>query len=128
MTRLLNMDLFNNQIVNNALKALTPEQKEYYKKIGENLYGKVNFTDSEFLTLEKQKEESLAYIIDGLKSGLHPKELNEDEIELLTAELGDKWYEKYGYSREEVPESGLSLKLKKKMEQDLKQYLEKNNK
>ena len=32
------MDLFNNPMVNNALKAMTPEQIEEYKKIGEHMY------------------------------------------------------------------------------------------
>ena len=39
----------NSSLVQNALKALTPEQKERYKKMGEDMYGSVNFEDNKIL-------------------------------------------------------------------------------
>jgi hypothetical protein len=47
-------------------------------------------------------EESLAYVVESLKSGLHPKYLTEDEIMLLRAGYGDEWYQKWGYKKEDL--------------------------
>ena len=106
------MDLFNNSMVNNALKALSPQQIEDYKKIGEQLYGNINFEDSKILNnIPPPMAESVAYIEEGIKSGLLPSDLTEDEIILLSQAYGDKWYEKYGFQENEVPEAGLSLKI-----------------
>lgn len=106
-------DLFNNPMVNNALKALTPQQIEDYRKIGEQLYGNINFEDSKILNnMPAPMAESVAYVEEGIKAGLLPCDLTEDEVILLTEAYGEKWYEKYGFKRDEVPEPGLSLKMK----------------
>jgi hypothetical protein len=106
-------DLFNNPMVNNALKALTPQQIEDYRKIGEQLYGNINFEDSKILNnMPAPMAESVAYVEEGIKAGLLPCDLTEDEVILLTEAYGEKWYERYGFKRDEVPEPGLSLKMK----------------
>ena len=106
-------DLFNNPMVNNALKALTPQQIEDYRKIGEQLYGNINFEDSKILNnIPAPMAESVAYVEEGIKAGLLPCDLTEDEVILLTEAYGEKWYERYGFKRDEVPEPGLSLKMK----------------
>jgi len=111
-------DIWNNPMVNNALKAMSKEDLEKYKKIGEQLYGSVNFEDS---TVVKQlitpADEAVAYIEEGLKSGLLPEDLDENEVILLQQTYGEEWYKKYGFSREEVPEPGLSLQAKKGIEE-----------
>lgn len=111
------MDLFNNPAVNNALKALTPEQIEEYKRIGEAMHGHVNFTDSSIIKqMEPPLEESVAYIEEGIRSGLLPSDLSEDEVTSLCKAYGDKWYERYGFKQHEVPEPGLSLDMKNALE------------
>jgi hypothetical protein len=112
------MDLFNNPMVNNALKAMTPEQIEEYKKIGEHIYGKINFEDSKIINqLPPPMAESVAYVEEGIKSGLLPGDLTEDEVTLLSNAYGEKWYERYGFQEHEVPEVGLSLQMKQEIDE-----------
>jgi hypothetical protein len=111
------MDLWNNPLVNNALKALSPEQIADYKKIGEQMYGSIDFEDSKILNnMPPPMAEAVAYVEQGVKSGLLPSDLTEDEVVLLSEAYGEKWYERYGYKQEDVPEPGLSLNMKKEIE------------
>jgi hypothetical protein len=115
------MDIWNNPMVNNALKSLSPEQLENYKKIGEQMYGTVNFEDSKIINqMGPPIEESVAYIEEGIKAGLLPCDLSEDEVHILSTAYGDKWYEQYGFKEHEVPEDGLSLKVKNDIEDAIK--------
>jgi len=114
-------DIWNNPMVNNALKAMSKEDLEKYKKIGEQLYGGVNFEDSTIVNqLMTPADEAVAYIEEGLKSGLLPEDLDENEVILLQQTYGEEWYKKYGFSREEVSEPGLSLQVKKDLEEAIK--------
>ena len=116
------MDLFNNPMVRNALSALTTEQIEDYKKLGESMYGNMNFEDSQLIReINPAIEESVAYIEEGIKAGLNPSDLSEDEVNVLTSAFGDKWYLRYGFTEDEVPEVGLSLELKKHLEHAVEQ-------
>lgn len=111
-------DLFNNPMVNNAIKAMSKEDLEKYKKIGEKLYGNINFQDSTVVNqLITPVEEAVAYVEEGLKSGLLPEDLEENEVILLHKTYGDKWYERYGFTRNQVPEPGLSLQSKKEIDE-----------
>jgi len=117
----MNDSLFNNPMVNNALKALTPEQLAGYKKIGEQLYGSINYVDSEIINnMAPPMEEAVAYVEEGIKSGLLPEDLDENEVILLTNAYGEEWYLRYGFKKEDVPEVGLSLKVKEDIEQAVK--------
>ena len=109
------MDLFNNPMVNNAIKSMSAEQLEEYKNMGEYLFGSVNFVDSKALKDNKivSVEETIAYIEDGIKSGLLPQDLTEDEVAQLEDVYGKEWYLRYGFKQEDVPETGLSLQMKK---------------
>ena len=119
------MDLFSNPMVNNALKAMTPEQLEGYKKMGEQLYGNINFEDSKIVNnMLVPAEEAVAYVEEGIKSGLLPEDLDENEVILLTNTYGEKWYLRYGFKQEEVPEPGLSLSAKENLEKLIKAKIE----
>ena len=114
---MINDSLFNNPMVNNALKAMTPEQLAGYKKIGEQLYGSINYVDSKIINnMSTPMEEAVAYVEEGIKSGLLPQDLDENEIILLTNTYGEEWYLRYGFKKENVPEPGLSLKVKNDIE------------
>ena len=118
-------ELFNNPMVNSALKSMSKEQLENYKKIGEQMYGNVNFEDSTIInSLNPPIAEAIAYIEEGIKSGLLPEDLEEDEVNLLTETYGDEWYLRYGFTRNQVPESGLSLKMKKDIEKAVESKLQ----
>ena len=88
-----NVDLFNNPMVQSAKKALTPEQQEEYKRMGEHMYNTIDFENPETDPLA----EFAAYVHEGLKSGLHPKDLEEDEVKAMVEFKGDEWYKEYGY-------------------------------
>ena len=95
----INKDLFDNPMVRSALSAMTPEQIEKYKHIGEEMYGGIDFEHSQVLSsMPPPMAEALAYVVESLKSGLHPTDLDEDEINLLKEGYGEEWYKKWGYS------------------------------
>ena len=126
----------NNSLVTNALKALSPEQLEQYKKIGEEMYNTVNFEDSKILNnLPPPLAESLAYIKEGLKSGLQPCDLSEGEINILEEGYGKEWYKHFDFVEEDIPkkkniiEVDMKEQIKNKIESEIeKRKLNKENK
>ena len=123
------MDLLNNPMVNNALKAMTTEQINEYKRIGKYMYSH-NFEDSNLNNLDDKMDESVAYVEEGIKSGLLPEDLTDDEVTLLTNVYGEKWFLRYGFKEEEVSEVGLNLVLKNEIDKAVNKQIEviKNNK
>jgi|UniRef100_A0A6C0D0B5 hypothetical protein len=96
-------NLFNNEVVKNAIKALSPEDVQRYKNIGKELYGTVNFPEAKVLNnIPPPMAESCAYVIEGIKSGLHPSMLSENEKALLFDVYGKGWWTKYGYVEEDL--------------------------
>ena len=55
-----------------------------------------------FDPLEKRLKQASAYIIEGIKAGLLPKELSKDELRVLEEVLGKTWYESYGYTEKDL--------------------------
>jgi hypothetical protein len=95
--------LFDNPMIDSAIRAMSVEQREAYKKMGQHMYGSIDFKDNKILNaMPVAMEEALAYVIEGIKSGLHPKEISEDEKTLLIAGYGDKWYTEFGYADDEM--------------------------
>lgn len=85
---------------------LPPEQKEQFLKLGEKFYNSFDVHKGEIFKEEDDKvihlEEALAYVVESMKSGLHPKYLTEDEVHLLKAGFGEKWYEQWGYDEKDL--------------------------
>ena len=85
--------LWNNPSVKQAYKALTPEQLRAFKKMGEHMYGNIDFECKEGIDeLLPPVEEAAAYIIEGLKAGLHPSYLDDDERNVMNEAYGSEWY------------------------------------
>lgn len=117
-------DIWNNPMVNNALKAMSKEDLEKYKKIGEQIYGNINFEDSTVVNqLITPVEEAIAYVEEGIKSGLLPEDLEENEVILLHKTYGEEWYKRYGFTRNQVPEPGLSLQAKREIDEAIETKL-----
>lgn len=132
------MDLFNNPMIQSAKNAMTPEQIEEYKKIGEYMYNNHDYNN-----IEKVKDSSntdlLSYAIQALKSGLDPCDLSKPEVQALTETYGEKWYEQFGIddSKEAVPKlqtqvvpvsevlKTLSRQERRKQEREKKKQLKK---
>jgi hypothetical protein len=108
----MSSSLFNSEFAKSAIASLSDEDKRKYKKIGEELYGNINFEDSEVLNnIPPPMEEALAYIKEQLKAGLHPSALEENEKVFLEDAYGEKWYEDWGYTKEDLTEIK-TLKIK----------------
>ena len=99
-------------LVQMALKALTPEQQEEYKKIGEHMYKDLSaFTgnakndkkdgNNNSVEIDDNFKESVAYIESGIRSGLLVSDLEDEEIEVLKTVYGETWYKKYGYEEKD---------------------------
>jgi len=96
-------DLFNNPMVTAALKAMSPEEKEQYKRIGEQMYGNLNFEDARYLiNPEVQISEALTCLEGQIRSGLHPTDMTDNEKAVLKDAYGEKWYEKWGFVEEDL--------------------------
>tara|TARA_Y100000389_G_scaffold196807_1_gene230318 strand:+ start:65 stop:424 length:360 start_codon:yes stop_codon:yes gene_type:complete len=98
-------DLFNNPMVKAALASMTPEQIENYKKIGEKMYGNLNFEDPRYIiNPEIKMTEALACIESQIRSGLHPSDIEDKEKALLVDAYGENWYEKWGFVKQDLKE------------------------
>ena len=98
-------DLFEGALAKAALAALSDEDKERYKKIGQELYGNIDFVSEDPKTsMNNEMIESLACIEVQINSGLHPSMLEENEKELLKDAYGEDWYKKWNYTEKDLTE------------------------
>ena len=98
-------DLFDNPMVRAAMAALSEEDKEKYKMIGDHLYGRINFEDEQSLNnMPPSMAEAVAYIEMCMRSGLHPSMLEDNERALLKENYGEEWYKKWGYVEQDLTE------------------------
>ena len=93
-------DLFNNPMVEAAMAALSDEDKEKYRKIGEQIHS-IDYTNG------KSEEpaamvEGAAYLVANLRSGLHPSMMSDTEQKLMAEMHGEKWYARWGYIEEDL--------------------------
>ena len=101
------VNLFDNPMIRNALKSLTPEQVKAYQKIGEQLYGQMDFETMGSNNITKDMKDAGDYIKEQIKSGLHPSELELNEKEIMKEVFGKDWYKTFGYT-----EADLDIKIK----------------
>ena len=124
MSNISNIDLFNNPMVDSAKKALTPEQMEEYKKIGEYMYNNDVFKSGG--NIVNTEESILMYAVESLRSGLNPSELSQQEKQCLISTYGDSWYEKFGFSGDEILRDVLNVD--KAVSRQQRRYLERKMK
>ena len=84
-------------MIENARAAMTPEQIADYQRKGEAMYNTVEFENNEIIGKDPLLD-FIAYISEGLDSGLHPRDLEPDEVKAMCAHYGEKWYEKFGHT------------------------------
>jgi hypothetical protein len=92
---------------NQYMQSLLPEeQKQQFLKLGEKFYNSFDVYKGDIFQKKDDNcihlEEALAYVVESMKSGLHPKYLNEDEVHLLKAGYGDEWYKNWGYEKSDI--------------------------
>lgn len=87
----------------NVEKGMTKEQIDNMKVLGEKFHESFDVSKGGVNDIhEIHMEEALAYVVESLKSGIHPSYLNEDEKAILMAGYGEKWYENWGYSTDKL--------------------------
>lgn len=94
------MSIFNNPMIESAKKSMTPEQIDLYKKIGEEYFKDINFTGNTQSDINLKQKIDLydpEYILESVKSGLHPKFLLDIEKQILSDKYGTNWYIDFGY-------------------------------
>jgi len=104
---------------------VSPEHQEELRKEGEKYFEKIHhlYEESQVPMIvddkntKKEKgptidlEESLAYLTENLKSGLHPQYLTEADVQLIVAGYGNEWYQTFGYEAQDIPTSLLEIQL-----------------
>jgi len=83
------------------------EQRENLQKLGEKLHQSYDTTHDILSNTSTQDiflEESLAYVSENVKAGLHPRYLNPEDVDLLRAGYGEEWYTHFGYTKEDLTE------------------------
>ena len=96
--------LYDNPMVTNARKNMSEEQLETYKSYGESMYNSIDFVDSsgKSRNIPEDMVEGVSYVINSINSGMHISYLEENERLLLADVLGNEWYKKFGYDREDL--------------------------
>lgn len=117
-------------MVKSAKKALTVEQQEEYKKIGEYMYNNRNYNAIETTNVNKKPSvsELSFYAMESIKAGGHPRDLSEDELQALKQTYGPKWFEKFDYTEEDIPKGAFEFVEKPKMNRAQRRQIEKENK
>lgn len=90
--------LFNNPMVDMAMKALTPEQRAEYEKIGKYIF-KTDYTkETQKINPQEEIKEAVVYIENCIRSGLHPNDLNDREKQIMIGVKGKHWYKEFDYN------------------------------
>ena len=93
-------DLFNNPMIAAAIAALSEEDKEKYRKIGEQIHS-IDYTSGK-ANEPTAMIEGAAYLVANLRSGLHPSMMSDTEQKLMVEMHGEKWYARWGYIEEDL--------------------------
>jgi hypothetical protein len=100
--------LWDNEMVRHAMKTMSPEDIEKYRKIGESMYKDIDFETAKISNKDQScpqfLADSVAYLTEAIKSGLHPSMLTEDEKNILEEFYGKEWYKQWDYTKEDLDE------------------------
>lgn len=80
--------------------SLPAEEKQKMKEAGEQIYSCMN----EDGTMKDPLDEAMVYIRHGLDSGLHPRDLEKNELQVVIEKIGENWYENWGWTQEDMKE------------------------
>ena len=79
---------------------LSEDEKKKYQEMGEQIYSCMNEDGS----MKDPLDEAMIYIKHGLDSGLHPRDLGKNELQVVIEKCGENWYEKWGWTDEDMKE------------------------
>lgn len=102
-------DVFDNPYALAALNAMSDEEREKYKLIGEYLYDSVDFQKDKDNDNDTPSETGPSVMIEAaaclgtqLRSGLHPSMMDANEKQLMENIHGEHWYTKWGYTTDDL--------------------------
>lgn len=84
----------------NVENNMSDEQISNMKILGEKFHESFDVESGDVHDIHM--EEALAYVVESLKSGIHPSYLDEDEKAIVAAGYGEKWYENWGYTSDKL--------------------------
>tara|TARA_B100000073_G_scaffold122272_1_gene99563 strand:- start:1242 stop:1556 length:315 start_codon:yes stop_codon:yes gene_type:complete len=98
-----NNSKLDEQLVNSSIENMSNAQRIQFDKLSKEMFGNVDFKNAKILNqLKPPMEDRLAYITDGLRSGIHPTHLEKDEIITLEEAYGKEWYKKWNFTEEDL--------------------------
>jgi len=89
-------NFLDNPMTQSAAQSMSEDDKKNYKKWGEEMH-EIDFA-SVNNELDAQMVNSVAFSSVALRSGLDPKELSKEEVEMMREYYGSKWYEKFDFT------------------------------
>lgn len=93
MSKRMNPNLFEQ-----AKQTMTTEDIAKYEQIGRQMYESIDYENSKVLTpMNEVDAESIAYITEAVKSGLHPDHLSENEQYIMESHYGKEWKKQFNY-------------------------------
>lgn len=89
--------LWNNPAINKIKQSLTPEQLQYFESQSD-MYN-YDFANAD---IDADLKELTEYVIHGLKSGLHPRDMTDEEKDAMCEIYGPTFYLQFGFTEEDV--------------------------
>jgi len=87
--------MWDNPLVSRAKEVLSKDDIERMKKKGEDFYS-MDFEKNDTSSTDAVGE-VLQQLTAMLKSGMHPSFFSKEEKNFLKINIGEKWYEEFGY-------------------------------
>lgn len=92
-------DLFNNPFVKAAKESMSLQQIENFRKMGEKYFSAWDFDKG---NPEEILDVAVAELSEAIKSGLHPSDLEENDIAIMESKLGKEWYTRFGFEEDDL--------------------------
>ena len=94
-------NMFKDPAIMGIRDSADQETLDRYAKIGEHMYGNMDYTgdDLEIILNNRCKE-----LILRINNGYHPSFLDESELQVLEEKKGKEWYLTFGYTEEDLKE------------------------
>ena len=96
------LSLWNDKRWKTARNNMTTEQADQYKVLGEQFHGSIDYVTggNTGVPIPEPTQDSIDYILLGLRSGLNPDDLTQDEQEYLEMVKGENWRTVLGFCQE----------------------------
>ncbi len=91
------LSLFSDPRWSSAKENMSKDDLNHYEQIGKQFHESINYTTGENtgVPIPQPISESISYIEMGLRSGLSPEDLDENEIKIMEEYLGTDWLKNY---------------------------------